>query len=124
MPTSQPLMALFSTDVRLPGVDPGAQRSLPAGEGEAFAGLLAAQLPAELEAAIHELSPEQLAALEQASLAVGGNNLPLELQDWLQQLPEETAPVAEDALAVISQWIQLLQQDSGRPAPAGSVTAP
>src|SRR5690606_25606185 len=43
----------------------------------------------------------------------------------LQQLPEETAPATEDALAVISQWMQLLQQqDAGRPAPAGSATAP
>ena len=42
----------------------------------------------------------------------------------LQQLPDDGAePVAEDALAVISQWMQLLQQDSARPATAAQTPA-
>lgn len=114
MSTSQALMALFSTDMRSIGAGTGARQPASAGDGEGFAALLAEQLPAELEAAIQELSPEQLTSLEQAALAVGGNNLPGQLQDWLQQLPEETAdPAAEDALAVIGQWMQWVQGGEG-----------
>lgn len=125
MSSSQALMALFSTDLRSLGAEASTQLPLSAGDGEAFAAMLAEQLPAELGAAIQELSPQQLASLEQAALAVGGNNLPAELQDWLQQLPEEGAdPVAEDALAVIGQWMQWLQQDGARPAAATLSTVP
>lgn len=114
MSTSQALMAPFNTDMRSMGVDAKSQLPLSTGDGEAFAGLLAAQLPDELESVIDEMSPEQLARLEQAALAVDGNKLPAELQDWLQQLPDEAAPAAEDALAVIGQWMQLLPQDAAR----------
>lgn len=111
MSTSPASMALFSTDMRSSGAKAGSQPSVPAGDGSAFAGMLAAQSPEQLESAIQQLTPEQLARLEQAALAADGNNLPVELQDWLQQLPDETAPAAEDALAVIGQWMQLMQQD-------------
>ena len=120
MSTSQPLMALFNTDMRSMGVDARSQLPLATGDGEAFADLLAAQLPEELEAVIDEMSPEQLARLEQAALAADGNNLPAELQDWLQQLPDEATPAAEDALAVIGQWMQLLSRDAARPGAAAS----
>ena len=120
MSTSQPLMALFNTDMRSMGVDARSQLPLATGDGEAFADLLAAQLPEELEAVIDELSPEQLARLEQAALAADGNNLPAELQDWLQQLPDEATPAAEDALAVIGQWMQLLSRDAVQPGAAAS----
>ena len=118
MSPSQALMALFNTNMRSPGADARAQPSQPAGAGDEFAGLLAAQLPAQLESVMQQLSPDQLASLEQAALAADGNNLPVELQDWLQQLPYENAPTAEDALAVIGQGMHLLQQDGSRPAAA------
>ena len=129
MSTSQALMALFSTDMRALGVDARSQQSLPAGDGEQFAGLLAAQLPEQLEEVLQQMTPEQLASLEHATLAADGNNLPAELQDWLQQLPDEAAPGAEDALAIMGQWMQLLQQDGTRPgatavADAGTVITP
>lgn len=121
MSTSQALMALFNTDMRSMGVDAKSQLPLSTGDEEAFADLLAAQLPEELESVIDEMSPEQLARLEQAALAADGKNLPAELQDWLQQLPVEADPVAEDALAIIGQWMQLLQQDAARPATVTAV---
>src|SRR5690606_35181372 len=69
-----------------------------------------------------QLSPEQRAALEQAALAADGKMLPAELQDWLQQLPaEEAEPTAEDALAVVGQWMQWLQESADA---AGSRSAP
>ena len=115
MSSSQALMGLFNTDMRSIG-DAKSQLPLATGDGEAFADLLAGQLPEELGSVIDELSPEQLAKLEQAALAADGNNLPAELQDWLQQLPDEAAPAAEDALAVIGQWMQLLSQDAAAAA--------
>ncbi|NLY59374.1 MAG: flagellar hook-length control protein FliK [Gammaproteobacteria bacterium] len=124
MSTSQALMALFSSDLRASGAESSSRLPLTAGDAEAFSAMLAEQLPSELEAAIQQMSSEQLASLEQTSLAASGNSLPLEVQDWLQQLPDDGAePVAEDALAVISQWMQLLQQDSARPATAAQTPA-
>ena len=124
MSTSQALMALFSTDMRSIGAEPGARQPASAGDGEGFAALLAEQLPAELGAAIQELSPQQLASLEQAALAVGGNTLPGQLQDWLQQLPEEAAdPAAEDALAVIGRWMQWVQSSEGMASSVSSTAA-
>lgn len=114
MSTSQTLMALFSTNMRPMGMDAKPQLPLPTEDRDAFAALLGTQLPEQLESAISEMSQEQLASLEQATLAVGGNNLPVELQDWLQQLPGEPS-TDENALAVIGQWMQLLQQESVRP---------
>ena len=114
MSTSQALMALFSTDMRALGSDARSQLSPSAGDGEQFAGLLAAQLPEQLEEVLQQMSPEQLASLEHTALAADGNNLPLEWQDWLQQLPDEATPSADDALAVMGQWIQLLQQGDAR----------
>ncbi|MFA5678505.1 MAG: flagellar hook-length control protein FliK [Pseudomonas sp.] len=123
MSTSQALMALFSTDLRSVSAEVSPQLSLTTEEGDAFAALLAEQLPAELEAVIEQLSPEQLASLEQAALAVSGNTLPAELQELLQQLPEDEAD-AGDAVAVIGQWIQWAQQDGTRPAPSTTATTP
>jgi len=122
MSTSQALMALLSSDLRAAGQGRGAQAAPSAdGSGE-FAGLLAEQLPAQLESALDQLSPEQRAALEQAALAADGKMLPAELQDWLQQLPaEEAEPTAEGALAVVGQWMQWLQESADA---AGSRSAP
>ena len=118
MSTSQAVMALVSTDMRSMGAGTKSQQPQSADDGEAFAGLLAAQLPEELESAIQQLTPEELHRLEQAALAADGNSLPGELQDWLQQLPDEHAPVAEDALAMMGQWMQL-QQDGASVIEAG-----
>ena len=124
MSTSQALMALFSTDMRALGIDSKSQLAQPTDDGEQFAGLLAAQLPEQLESVIQHMTPEQLASLEHAALAADGNTLPAELQDWLQQLPDDAAPVADDALAVMGQWIAMLQQDDARPTAAVVTGAP
>src|SRR5690606_5792238 len=88
--------------------------------GDAFAGLLAEQLPDDLAAALDDLSPAQRAALEQAALAADGKGLP-PLQEWLEQLPleqDESLPGGEDALSAIGQWLQLLQ-DAAKPVTPG-----
>lgn len=111
MATSQPLMALMSTDVRLVDSSASAANAPVTEDGGDFAQLLAAQLPEELQPAISQLTAEQLALLEQAALAADGKTLP-PVEDWLQQLPVENnsgEPVAEDALGAIVQWLELLQ---------------
>lgn len=124
MTSNPPLMAMFSSDVRLSGshADPQ-QVSHTAPDGD-FAALLAGELPAGLEAALNELSAEQRAVLEQAGLADGGKDLPAELQDLLQQLPVEGESVAEDALAVIGRWMQLLQGDTPSVTSGQAAAAP
>ena len=127
MTSNPPVMALFSNDLRAAGSTAGSQQVGPGDDGAGFAELLAGALPAELEDAINELSGEELALLEQASLAVAGNDLPPELQDLLQQLPVEGEPGSQDALAVISQWMQMLHRDApaasgGAPSAAGTET--
>lgn len=124
MSTSQALMALLSTDLRGAGQGPGARSAPSADSNGEFAGLLAEQLPAQLESALEQLSPEQLAALEQAALATDGKMLPAELQDLLQLPADDTAePVAEDALAVIGQWMQWLQDTVDPAASRSAATA-
>src|SRR5690606_30077075 len=47
---------------------------------------------------------------EEASLAVDGKVLPSEWQQLIEQLPQQDGePVRGEALAVISQWMQVLQ---------------
>lgn len=124
MSTSQALMALLSTDLRAAGQGPGARAAPSADSNGEFAGLLAEQLPAQLESALEQLSPEQLAALEQAALAADGKMLPAELQDLLQLPADDTAePVAEDALAVIGQWMQWLQEAADPATSRSAATA-
>ena len=124
MSTSQALMALLSTDLRAAGQGPGAQAAPSADSSGEFAGLLAEQLPAQLESALEQLSPQQLAALEQAALAADGKILPAELQELLQLPAEDAAePAAEDALAVIGQWMQWLQEATEPAASRSSSTA-
>mgnify|MGYP001157830945 FL=1 len=110
MSTSQALMAIFSSDLRLAQGSSSPQKSTVGEGGELFAGLLAEQLPEELESLVDSLSADQLAALEEASLAVDGKVLPSEWQQLIEQLPQQDGePVSGEALAVISQWMQLLQ---------------
>lgn len=110
MSTSQALMAIFSSDLRLAQGSSSPQKSTVGEGGELFAGLLAEQLPEELESLVGSLSADQLAVLEEASLAVDGKVLPSELQQLIEQLPQQDGePVSGEALAVISQWMQLLQ---------------
>ncbi len=124
MSTSQALMALLSTDLRAAGQGPGARAAPSADSNGEFAGLLAEQLPAQLESALEQLNPEQLAALEQAALAADGKMLPAELQDLLQLPADDTAePGAEDALAVIGQWMQWLQDATDPAASRSAATA-
>ena len=110
MSTSQALMAIFSSDLRLAQGSSSPQKSTVGEGGELFAGLLAEQLPEELESLVGNLSADHLAALEEASLAVDGKVLPSEWQQLIEQLPQQDGePVSGEALAVISQWMQLLQ---------------
>ena len=110
MSTSQALMAIFRSDLRLAQGSSSPQKSTVGEGGELFAGLLAEQLPEELESLVDSLSADQLAALEEASLAVDGKVLPSEWQQLIEQLPQQDGePVSGEALAVISQWMQLLQ---------------
>lgn len=110
MSTSQALMAIFSSDLRLAQGSSSPQKSTVGEGGELFAGLLAEQLPEELESLVDSLSADQLAAWEEASLAVDGKVLPSEWQQLIEQLPQQDGePVSGEALAVISQWMQLLQ---------------
>ncbi|WP_193074720.1 flagellar hook-length control protein FliK [Pseudomonas sp. FME51] len=113
MSASHPLMALMSTDVRPTARVDNARAALPADSHADFAGLLAEQLPAELKSALNQLSAEQLAALEQATLAADGKTLPPQLQDWLEHLPlegEVAEQTGEGALGVIGQWMQWSQE--------------
>ncbi|MGN5519513.1 flagellar hook-length control protein FliK [Halopseudomonas sp. Lyrl_26] len=122
MSTSQALMAIFSSDLRLAQGSSSPQKSTVGEGGELFAGLLAEQLPEELESLVGNLSADQLAALEEASLAVDGKVLPSELQQLIEQLPQQDGePVSGEALAVISQWMQLLQPGAvpGTATPGG-----
>ena len=110
MSTSQALMAIFSSDLRLAQGSSSPQKSTVGEGGELFAGLLAEQLPEELESLVDSLSADQLAVLEEASLAGDGKVLPAEWQQLIEQLPQQDGePVSGEALAVISQWMQLLQ---------------
>lgn len=123
MSTSQALMAIFSSDLRLAQGSSSPQKSTVGEGGELFAGLLAEQLPEELESLVDSLSADQLAALEEASLAVDGKVLPSEWQQLIEQLPQQDGePVSGEALAVISQWMQLLQPGAvpGPQSPVGS----
>lgn len=128
MSASQPLMALLNTDLR-PSARIDSARAAPSAEdAAAFADLLAEQLPTELEDAIKQLSPEQLAELQQAALAADGKSLPPQLQDWLEQLPldaEAAEQAGDEALAVIGQWMQWRQettQPGAGPVQAGPVS--
>ena len=126
MSASQPLMALLHTDLR-PSARIDSARAAPSAEdATAFADLLAEQLPAELEEAIKQLSPEQLAELQQAALAADGKSLPPQVQDWLEQLPldaEAAEQPGDEALAVIGQWMPW-RQETTQPGPvqAGPVS--
>ena len=128
MSASQPLMAVLNTDLRPSARLDSAHAAPPAEDGEAFADLLAEQLPAELEAVIKQLSPEQRAALEQAALAADGKSLPPQVQDWLEQLPldaDAAEQAGDEALAVIGQWMQWRQettQPGAGPVQAGPVS--
>lgn len=120
MSASPPLMALLNTDLRPAARSDSARMAPDAEQGDAFAGLLAEQLPDDLAAALDDLSAEQRAALEQAALAADGKGLP-PLQEWLEQLPleqDESLPGGEDALSAIGQWLQLLQ-DAAKPVTSG-----
>ncbi|CEA06049.1 putative flagellar hook-length control protein FliK [Pseudomonas saudimassiliensis] len=120
MSASPPLMALLNTDLRPSARSDSARTTPDAEQGDAFAGLLAEQLPDDLAAALDDLSAEQRAALEQAALAADGKGLP-PLQEWLEQLPleqDELLPGGEDALSAIGQWLQLLQ-DAAKPVTSG-----
>ncbi|SDR93117.1 Flagellar hook-length control protein FliK [Halopseudomonas litoralis] len=132
MSASQPLMALMSTDVRSAARVDNVRAASPADSQGDFAGLLAEQLPAELESALNQLNPEQRDALEQAALAADGKTLPPQLQDWLEHLPlddDAAEQTGESALGVIGQWMQWLQEsaspNAGQPqasAAAGTTT--
>lgn len=114
MPASHPLMALMSSDVRPSARVDNPRAASPADSHGDFAGLLAEQLPAEVESAFNQLSAEQRVALEQATLAAGGKILPSQLQDWLERLPleGEVEQAGEGALGVIGQWMQWLQESA------------
>src|SRR5690606_41890184 len=74
MSASLPLMALLNADPRPRDRNDSAHAAPSAEDAEAFADLLAEHLPAELQAAIKQMSPEQLATLEQAALAADGKS--------------------------------------------------
>lgn len=129
MSASLPLMALLNADAR-PSVRNDSAHAAPSAEGaEAFADLLAEHLPAELQAAIKQMSPEQLATLEQAALAADGKSLPSQVQNWLEQLPldgDVAEQAGDDVLTVIGQWMQWLQETTrpgAGPVPAGSISS-
>lgn len=117
MPTSQPLMALMSRDMSPVDWTEGTGKAQRGEASDGFAQLLAEQMPDELQTVLEQLTPEQLALLEQAALAVDGKTLP-PTQSLTEGVPLDSEAasdeaVAEDALGAIAQWLAWLQAVPG-----------
>ena len=113
MPTSQPLMALMSMDIPSADWTDRAAKSQYVEGDDDFAQLLREHMPDELQTVIEQLTPEQLALLEQAALAADGKTLP-PMHSLTADLPPDTEagsdePLTEDPLGAIAQWLTWLQ---------------